>query len=124
MLKSVQELSAEVKKSVTEVETASVHSDIAAGKPPYLLLDVREPGEVAQGALPGAVPIPRGMLEVQITRVTQDPAQPIVCYCGGGTRSLFAAEQLQRMGFSDVKSMAGGFRAWTQAGYPVTPPGA
>ena len=72
-------------------------------------------------AIPCAVPIPRGVLEWQITQITQDENALIVCYCGGGTRSLFAAQQLKRMGFANVKSMAGGFGAWSKTGNPVIP---
>lgn len=121
MLKSVQELTTSIKKDIAEISVADVKHDVQDGKPPYLIIDVREPQEFAAGTVPGAVAIPRGQLELQITKVTQDENQPIVCYCGGGTRSLFAAQQLKTMGFKNVKSMANGFRGWKEAGGSVAP---
>lgn len=120
MLKTVQELTSEIKKDIAEISVAEVKNDVQ-GKPPYLLIDVREPNEFAAGTIPGAIAIPRGQLELQITKATQDENQPIVCYCGGGTRSLFAAKQLATMGFKNVKSMAGGFRGWKEGGGEVAP---
>jgi len=121
MLKTVQELTNEIKKDVAEISVAEVRHDVQDAKPPYLLIDVREPNEVAAGTIPSAVAIPRGKLELEVTKVTQDENQPIVCYCGGGTRSLFAAQQLKTMGFKNVKSMAAGFRGWKEAGGTVAP---
>jgi len=121
MLKTVIELTSEIKKDVAEISVAEVKHDVQTGTPPYLLIDVREPNEFAAGTVPGAVAIPRGQLELQITKVTQDENQPIVCYCGGGTRSLFAAQQLKTMGFTNVKSMAAGFRGWKEAGGTIAP---
>src|SRR5205823_9236077 len=96
-----------------------VSRDVSAGKLPYLLIDVREPNEQAAGMIPHAAPVPRGILELHIGKAAPDENTPIVCYCGGGTRSLLAAEQLKRMGYTNVKSLAGGFKAWTTAGNPV-----
>ena len=125
MLKSMQELSADALKEIPEVQAPEVRADIdKGGALPYVLVDVREPNEHANGIIPGAVPIPRGVLEMQITKVTQDENEPIVCYCGGGTRSLFAAQQLKKMGFTNVKSLAGGFGNWMKSGNPVKAPGA
>jgi adenylyltransferase/sulfurtransferase len=124
MLKTMQQLSEEARKDIPEVQTPDVRKDVdnGGGKLPYILVDVREPQEHEKGIIPGATPIARGVLEMQITKVTQDENAPIVCYCGGGTRSLFAAQQLKRMGFTNVKSMAGGFGAWAKAGNPVGMP--
>ena len=122
MLKSMQELAEEAKRDIPEVQTADVKRDVDGGKLPYVLIDVREPAEQDAGIIPGALPIARGVLEMQIPKVTQDENAPIVCYCGGGTRSLFAAQQLKRMGFKNVKSLAGGFRGWTNAGNPTASP--
>ena len=116
MLKSPGELAEEAKKSIAEISVAEVRKDLEAGKLPYLLVDVREPNEQAAGMIPQAVAMPRGVIEISILKVLQDENAPIVCYCGGGTRSLFGAEQLKRVGFKNVKSMAGGFKAWTQSG--------
>ena len=122
MLKSMQELAADAQKEIPEVQAPEVRADVDKGALPYVLVDVREPNEHANGIIPGAVPIPRGVLEMQITKVTQDENKAIVCYCGGGTRSLFAAQQLKKMGYKNVKSLAGGFRTWAGSGNPVKAP--
>jgi rhodanese-related sulfurtransferase len=123
MLKTAQELADSARAEIPEVQTAQVRTDVdKGGKLPYVLIDVREPQEQMQGMIPGAVPIPRGVLEMQVVKVTADENQPIVCYCGGGMRSLFAAQQLKKMGYADVKSMAGGFGAWSKGGNPVAKP--
>jgi rhodanese-related sulfurtransferase len=123
MLKSMAQLAEEARKEIPEVQAPEVRADVdKGGKLPYLLVDVRESNEHAQGIIPGALPITRGTLEMHITKATQDENQPIVCYCGGGTRSLFAAQQLKKLGFKNVKSLAGGFRTWTTGGNPVVKP--
>src|ERR1700749_2055552 len=109
MLKTMQELADEARKDIPEVPSPDVRADLDKGKLPYMLIDVREPMEHERGIIPGATPIPRGVLEMQITKLTQDENTPIVCHCGGGTRSLFAAQQLKKLGFTNVKSLAGGF---------------
>jgi rhodanese-related sulfurtransferase len=121
MLKSPQQLADDARQQIAEVQIAEVRADVDKGKLPYYLIDVREPQEHANGVIPQATPIPRGVLEMQIMKLTQDENAPIVCYCGGGTRSLFAAEQLKRMGYKNVKSMAGGFGMWSKGGHPVQP---
>ena len=80
------------------------------------VIDVREADEHAQGAIPGAVWIPRGFLESRIEKTVADRAAPVVVYCAGGVRSAFAARTLQELGFSDVVSMAGGFGRWKDEG--------
>ena len=86
------------------------------------LIDVREESEWARGHLPGAVHIGRGILERDIERAIPDKQAMIVLYCGGGYRSALAAESLQRMGYTDVTSMEGGWREWIEAGLPVEKP--
>ena len=81
-------------------------------------VDVREQDEFDQGAIPGAVHIPRGFLEMRIEETVRDPASPLVVFCAGGTRSLFAAETLQQLGYGQVFSMAGGFNGWKGSGLP------
>lgn len=85
----------------------------------FLLVDVREDGEWAQGRLPGATHVGRGVLEPNIGKVAPDPAAPIVLYCAGGGRSALAADALQALGYTNVASMAGGINAWAGAGLPV-----
>ncbi len=96
----------------------------------HVLIDVREPGEYAQGHLPDAVNLPRGVLEFAIHAhpamacvASQSLAQQdrtLVLYCLSGGRSALAADSLQALGFRDVRSLAGGFEAWRNAGHPVT----
>ena len=82
----------------------------------HLLLDVREPDEFEQGAVPDSVHIPRGNLEANIESRVTDRDQPIVVMCAGGVRSAFAADTLQQLGYSDVISMDGGFNRWKDEG--------
>ena len=122
MIKSPAQLSEEARKEIPEVSAAEVSAASADGKYPFILLDVRELNEFEAGIIQGATPLPRGLIELTIAKIVQDENAPIVCYCGGGTRSLFAGQQLKRMGFTNVKSMAGGFKAWIMAGNPVQKP--
>lgn len=78
----------------------------------FTLIDVREADEQAKGTIPGAATIPRGILERDIDQATTDKNQPIVLYCGGGSRSALAAVNLQQMGFKNVMSLIGGWGAW------------
>ncbi len=80
------------------------------------LLDVREQDEFEQGAIPGAVHIPRGLLETSVEARLSDKSAPIVAFCAGGVRSAFAAETLAQMGYRDVVSMDGGFNQWKNEG--------
>ena len=90
--------------------------DVAARLGNVTLLDVREPDEYEQGALAGAIHVPRGQLEFSIEGRITDKTAPVVVYCAGGTRSAFAAKTLQELGYSDVVSMAGGFNKWKDEG--------
>ena len=83
------------------------------------LVDVREESEWASGHIPDAVHIGRGVLERDVEAAFPDLDTPLVLYCGGGYRSVLAADALQRMGYTDVASLAGGWRAWTEAGLPT-----
>jgi rhodanese-related sulfurtransferase len=84
-----------------------------------LLIDVREADEFAKGHAPGARHINRGVLELRIEDAAPDLATPIVCYCGGGGRSALAADNLQKMGYTNVASLAGGFKSWKDNGLPT-----
>ena len=101
------------KGEITEVDTAGAESRIAAG---VVVLDVREPDEYDQGALPEAIHIPRGHLESQVEGKLIDKTVPVVVYCAGGVRSAFAARTLHELGYTDVVSMAGGFGRWKDEG--------
>jgi len=108
-----RDLLARTKAQITEVDTAEAERRIAAGD---LVLDVREPDEYEEGAIPGAVHIPRGHLESQVEGRLLDKTKPVVIYCAGGVRSAFAAETLNELGYADVVSMAGGFGRWKDEG--------
>ncbi len=87
-----------------------------------IFLDVREPEEYDQGAIPGAVHLPRGNLEFQIEGRVPTKDAPIVVYCAGGVRSAFAAQTMQALGYSDVSSLIGGFNRWKDEGRPWSTP--
>jgi molybdopterin/thiamine biosynthesis adenylyltransferase/rhodanese-related sulfurtransferase len=87
-----------------------------------VLLDVREPDEVASGSPPGSQRIGRSFLELRIEETVPDLASPLLVMCAGGARSLFAAEDLRQLGYADVRSVAGGFEAWKRAGLPIEVP--
>lgn len=117
-VKSFQEFVGEVKSNIKEVDVATVKQKLERGDD-FVLVDVREQDEVQASRLPRAVAIGRGVLELKIGDQVPDPGKEIVLYCGGGNRSALAAESLQRMGYTNVYSMAAGFRGWRGAGYPV-----
>ena len=110
---SFRDLLAQAKSAITEVDTADAASRIERG---VVVLDVREPDEYEQGALPNALHIPRGHLEAQIETKIVDKSAPVVVYCAGGVRSAFAAKTLAELGYTDVVSMAGGFGKWKDEG--------
>ena len=91
-------------------------------KPGTVALDVREADEFEQGALRGAVHIPRGYLEMQLAGKVADPATPLVVYCAGGVRSALAADTLAQLGYTNVVSMTGGFNRWKDEGLPWETP--
>ena len=111
-------LAADAKSRVTEVAIADVRPRVERGER-FNLVDVREESEFAAGHLPGAVHMGRGVIERDIEKTFPDTSAEIVLYCGGGYRSALAAVSLEQMGYSNVKSMDGGFRGWTGAGGPV-----
>ncbi len=86
----------------------------------FLLVDVREDSEYAKDHLPGATHLGKGIIERDIEERVPDPKTPIVLYCGGGYRSALAADNLQKMGYTNVLSMDGGIRGWREKGYPLT----
>ena len=86
----------------------------------FLLIDVREESEYGRDHLPGAIHLGKGIIERDVEERVPDPKTPIVLYCGGGYRSALAADNLQKMGYTNVLSMDGGIRGWREKGYPVT----
>jgi len=124
MNKSLMDFIVEAKTKVDEITTGETAALMKDGN--LLLLDVREPGEVREGHLPGSLNIPRGMLEAKadLAYPHREPSlenreQRMIVYCASGARSLLAAATLQEMGFLDVKSMAGGYAAWHAEGREV-----
>ncbi len=86
----------------------------------FHLVDVREETEWARGHLPKAIHLSKGIIERDIELTIQEKSDRIVLYCGGGYRSALAADNLQKMGYTNVLSMDGGWRGWVEAGYPST----
>ncbi|MCU1351496.1 MAG: moeB [Acidimicrobiales bacterium] len=111
---SFRDLLNATKAQIREVDTAE--ADDLRTAPGAVVLDVREPDEYEQGAVPGAVHIPRGTLETSIEMRVPDHDTPLVVYCAGGTRSAFAAKTLTELGYTDVVSVVGGFNKWKDEG--------
>ncbi len=113
-----RDLLAKTKQKIHEVDPAEAEARLDDAT----FLDVRELDEYEQGTVPGAVFIPRGHLESQVENKVPKKDQPVVVYCAGGTRSAFAAETLEELGYTDVVSMSGGFGRWKDQGRPwITP---
>ena len=117
---SFRDLLAQAKTQITEIDTNEAASRITAGG--VVVLDVREPDEYEQGALPDALHIPRGHLEAQIEGRIVEKTAPVLVYCAGGVRSAFAAKTLQELGYTNVVSVAGGFGKWKDEGRPWRTP--
>ena len=111
------QLAADAKTRVREVSPLEACQQQAQGA---VLIDVREREEFEPGHAAGAVHLSKGILELRIEEVIPDAATPIICYCGGGSRSALAADNLQKMGYTNVASMAGGLKAWKNEGLPIT----
>jgi rhodanese-related sulfurtransferase len=86
----------------------------------FALIDVREESEFAKDHLPGAVHVGKGIIERDVEQKFPDTGTPLVLYCGGGFRSALAADNLQKMGYTNVISMDGGIRDWRAKGYPLS----
>ena len=113
------QLLAKVKQKIKQVSHLQVRRALENGNGPYLI-DIREREEVLDGYIPDATFIPRGFLELDIEEeVTKDRDAPIVLYCAAGNRSALAARDLEYMGYTEVSSMVGGFRAWKNAGFKI-----
>ncbi len=106
------------KKRVKETNVQEVKKKLDAGEK-FLLVDCREESEWARGHLPQAIHLGKGVIERDIEKTAPDTKAPIIIYCGGGFRSALAADNLQKMGYTNVISMDGGWRGWTEAGYPT-----
>jgi rhodanese-related sulfurtransferase len=108
----------DAKKHVKETNVADVKRRMDAGEK-FLLIDVREDTEWAQGHLPGAVHMGRGVIERDIEKSVPETSAKLVLYCGGGFRSALSADSLQKMGYTNVESMDGGWKGWLEAKFPT-----
>jgi molybdopterin/thiamine biosynthesis adenylyltransferase/rhodanese-related sulfurtransferase len=117
MAKNFQEIMAEARKEVPEVTAQQVNELLQNNGKSPVILDVRESDEWRQGHLEGALPLPRGFLEIKVETTVPDKNAPIIAYCAGGVRSLLAAKVMKEMGYQNVSSMAGGYAAWKNGGF-------
>jgi rhodanese-related sulfurtransferase len=117
-MKTWKDLVAEAKKEIGLLQVSEVKAKMVQQED-FLLIDVREQEEYKQGRLPEAACIPRGTLEMTIADQVKDTSKLIILHCGGGGRSALAAQSLKKMGYENVASMEGGFKAWMLAGYPT-----
>lgn len=107
-----------VRVNIRECTVRDVQERQARGEQ-FLLFDVREESEFAAGHLPAAKSLGKGIIERDIEALVPDPDTELVLYCGGGFRSALAADNLQKMGYTNVISMDGGYRDWKEAGLPI-----
>ncbi len=128
MLISPADIVAQAKATITECSVTELEDRL---KSDTLLIDIREPAEFDKGHIPGAVHLPRGLLEFDIHKLVKtffvDDSVPaenrtIFLYCGSGGRSALAAQSMEALGYTNVASIAGGFEAWKQAQLPVDLP--
>src|ERR1043165_77819 len=116
-LSPYQKLVAEAKKNIAEISPEDAAQKLQNAE--AVVIDVREKDEYDEGHIPHAINLSRGTIELDIEEKVPDPNAMIICHCGGGGRSVLAAESLQKMGYKNVRSMAGGLRAWKAAGLPT-----
>ena len=113
-----EKLVADARKNITEISPHDAAAKLKSGE--AVMIDVRDKDEWEEGHIPGATHLSRGTVELDIEEKVPDPNATIICHCGGGGGSALAAESLQKMGYKNVRSMAGGFKAWKVAGLPTT----
>ena len=111
----------DAKTRVKETNVAEVKKRLDAGEK-FVLVDTREDNEWSRGHLPGAIHLGKGIIERDIEAAVPDKGAEIILYCGGGFRSALAADNLQKMGYTNVISMDGGWRVWSASGFPVEKP--
>ena len=109
----------DAKKRIRETTVDDVKGKLDRGEK-FLLVDVREESEFAKDHLPGAIHLGKGVIERDVEDKVPDLGTPMVLYCGGGFRSALAADNLQKMGYTNVISMDGGIREWREKGLPLT----
>jgi rhodanese-related sulfurtransferase len=115
MSKTFKEMIDEAKSRIVEVTAEDVLARVEK-REPFVLVDVREDREWAQGHLPGALHLGRGVLERDAPELLPEKGVPIVLYCAGGARSALAADVLQQLGYTRVESMIGGYSTWKELG--------
>jgi len=108
----------DAKSRVKEVTTSEYAAMVASGTS-NVLIDVREESEWAAGHARGAVHLGKGVIERDIETKLPDTETTLILYCGGGFRSALAGDAIQKMGYKNVLSLAGGWRAWKEAGLPI-----
>ena len=108
----------DAKKRIKETNVADMKGRMDAGEK-IVLVDVREESEWGQGHLPGAIHLGKGIIERDIEQRVPETNAKIVLYCGGGFRSALTADNLQKMGYTNVESMDGGWKGWIGAGLPT-----
>jgi rhodanese-related sulfurtransferase len=108
----------EAKTRIKEEDFRNIKKKLDAGEP-MIIIDTREDNEWARGHIPNAVHLGKGVIERDIEKAIPDKDATVVLYCGGGYRSALAADNLQKMGYRSVISMDGGWRGWTEAGFPT-----
>jgi rhodanese-related sulfurtransferase len=109
----------EARSKIKEVSPQEVHKELSQGRS-FVLIDVREDHEWTQGRIPQAIHLGRGILERDIELKIPQTDTPIILYCGGGYRSALAAKSLGLMGYSNVQSLAGGYKGWLELGFETT----
>lgn len=108
----------DAKKRVKEADFRDIKKRLDAGEK-MIVVDTREDNEWAKGHIPGAVHLGKGVIERDVETTIPDKNATLVLYCGGGFRSALAADNLQKMGYKNVISMDGGWRAWTESNFPI-----
>jgi len=108
----------QAKKEITEIPPEAAHEHHEQG---HVIIDVREPHEYEEGHVPGALNIPRGVLEIKVPGhdAIGGTDTPICVYCGSGGRAALSAQRLQELGYTSVTSIEGGIKGWTAAGLPT-----
>jgi len=112
-----EKLVAQAKKNITEISPQDAAEKLKSGE--AIIVDVREKDEWDEERIPDAIHMSRGTIELDVEEKVPDTNAMIICHCGGGGRSALAAESLQKMGYKNVRSMAGGFKAWKATGLPT-----
>lgn len=112
-----QKLVAQAKQRITEISAENARREMEGAD--AVLIDVREESDWRESHAEGARHLSRGEIELEIEEQIPDLKKPIICYCGGGSRSALVAESLQKMGYENVRSLAGGLRAWKEASLPT-----